>query len=60
MLFPLLSRFHLIVTWMHLLLKPCFQLEPYMDECFILQAFDQMGEPAMQVKLINNKQTGYV
>jgi len=31
-----------------------------MDECFILQAFDQMGEPAMQVKLINNKHTGYV
>ncbi|KAK3611738.1 hypothetical protein CHS0354_037319 [Potamilus streckersoni] len=33
-------------------------LEPYMDEFFIMQAFDQMGEPANQVKLIKNKLTG--
>ncbi|XP_053394622.1 tRNA selenocysteine 1-associated protein 1-like isoform X3 [Mercenaria mercenaria] len=33
-------------------------LEPYMDEFFILQAFENMGEPAMQVKMINNKYTG--
>ncbi|KAL4235634.1 hypothetical protein ACF0H5_004029 [Mactra antiquata] len=33
-------------------------LEPYMDEFFVLQAFETMGEPAMQVKMINNKHTG--
>lgn len=33
-------------------------LEPYMDEFFILQAFENMGEPAVQVKMINNKYTG--
>ncbi|XP_052777610.1 tRNA selenocysteine 1-associated protein 1-like isoform X2 [Mya arenaria] len=33
-------------------------LEPYMDECFVLQAFDSMGEPAQAVKMITNKVTG--
>lgn len=33
-------------------------LEPYMDEFFILQAFDQMGETAKQVKLIHSKFSG--
>lgn len=33
-------------------------LEPYMDEFFILQAFENMGETALNVKMINNKFTG--
>ncbi|XP_052256634.1 tRNA selenocysteine 1-associated protein 1-like isoform X2 [Dreissena polymorpha] len=33
-------------------------LEPYMDEQFVLQAFEQMGEPAKGVKLIINKVSG--
>ena len=28
-----------------------------MDERFIFQAFEQMGESVMKVKLINNKQS---
>jgi len=35
-----------------------FQLEPYMDDFFILHAFESMGEPAVQVKMINSKFTG--
>ncbi|XP_013410625.1 tRNA selenocysteine 1-associated protein 1 isoform X2 [Lingula anatina] len=33
-------------------------LEPYMDEIFITQAFIQMGEPVANVKLIKSKTTG--
>ena len=35
-----------------------FQLEPYMDEKFISDAYTQMGENVLSVKLIKNKQTG--
>ncbi|XP_035667755.1 tRNA selenocysteine 1-associated protein 1-like isoform X2 [Branchiostoma floridae] len=33
-------------------------LEPYMDEPFIMNAFASMGEPIISVKLIKNRQTG--
>ncbi len=33
------------------------QLEPYMDETFIENAFAQMGETTTGVKLIKNKHT---
>ena len=34
-----------------------FQLEPYMDEAFIENAFRDMGETCLTVKLIKNKIT---
>ena len=37
-----------------------FQLEPYMDEGFVTNAFATMGESILQVKLIKNKITLYV
>ena len=40
------------VTWMCII-----QLEAYMDERFIFQAFEQMGETVVRVKLISNKQS---
>jgi len=35
-----------------------FQLDPYMDENFIKQAFSTMGETAYGVKIITHRVTG--
>ncbi|XP_064624981.1 tRNA selenocysteine 1-associated protein 1-like [Lineus longissimus] len=34
-------------------------LEPYMDENFIIRAFSELGEMVTNVKLIRNRQTGF-
>uniref|UniRef100_S4RMW6 tRNA selenocysteine-associated protein 1 n=1 Tax=Petromyzon marinus TaxID=7757 RepID=S4RMW6_PETMA len=36
----------------------CAQLDPYMDETFVLNAFASQGESVVTVKIIRNKHTG--